>query len=310
MRLNGIHHVTAITADAQRNADFYTRALGLGLVKQTVNQDEPTVYHLFYSDEQATPGADLTFFEHPGAPHGRAGAGMVHRIIWRVATPDALDFWTDRLATEGIDSRRDGQHVRFADPEGLGHELAVVDVSDEPLIAHHPEIPAGLALQGFHAVRAYALDPDRTRTMLEDGLGFEPAGEGWEARGASSGGTYSYDPPPPERGAPGAGTVHHVAWASTDKEHEAWRDRVRAAGGDPTDVIDRFYFNAIYFREPSGVLFELATPTPGFTADEPLETLGEHLAPPPTLEPRRTDIAGALPPPPAPAPRAPTRLNG
>jgi glyoxalase family protein len=296
MRLDGIHHVTAITAEAQRNVDFYTRALGLRLVKKSVNQDDPTVYHLFYSDEQATPGADLTFFEYPGAARGRAGAGMIHRIVWRVASPEALDFWADRLAHEGIASQHDGGHVRFADPEGLEHELAVVDVPDEPLIAEHPEIPAELALQGFHAVRAYALDPDRSRTILEDGLGFKPACEGWEARGARRGGMYSYDPPPAEPGAHGAGTVHHVAWASTDEQHEDWRERIKATGGDPTQVIDRFYFHAIYFREPSGVLFELATPSPGFTVDEPLETLGEHLALPPKLEPRRADIQAALRP--------------
>jgi len=306
MRLDGIHHVTAITADAQRNVDFYTRALGLRLLKRSVNQDDPTVYHLFYGDEQATPGADLTFFEHPGAARGRAGAGMVHRIVWRVAGPKALDFWADRLAHEGIESRRDGAHVRFADPEGLEHEFAVVDVPDQPLIAEHPEVPAELALQGFHAVRAYALDPDRSRTMLADGLGFAPAGDGWEARGATRGGMYSYDPPPRERGVTGAGTVHHVAWASTDEEHDGWRARVKATGGDPTEVIDRFYFHAIYFREPSGVLFELATPTPGFTVDEPLDTLGEHLALPPKLEPRRADIQAALRPLPY---RRPTRQH-
>jgi glyoxalase family protein len=296
MRLDGIHHVTAITADAQRNVDFYTRTLGLRLVKQSVNQDNPTVYHLFYADEQASPGADLTFFEHPGAARGRAGAGMIHRIVWRVAGPEALDFWADRLAHEAIASQRDRGHVRFADPEGLEHELALVDVPDKPLIAQHPEIPAEHALQGFHAVRAYARDPDRSRTMLEHGLGFEPAGDGWEARGATRGGLYAYDPPPPESGLTGAGTVHHVAWASTNEDHERWRARVQATGGDPTDVIDRFYFHAIYFREPSGVLFELATPTPGFTVDEPPETLGEHLALPPRLELRRAAIQAALTP--------------
>jgi glyoxalase family protein len=227
MRLDGIHHVTAITADAQRNVDFYTRALGLRLVKQSVNQDDPTVYHLFYADEQASPGADLTFFEHPGAARGRAGAGMIHRIVWRVAGPEALDFWADRLAHERIASRRDGGHLRFADPEGLEHELAVVDVPDAPLIAQHPEIPTELALQGFDAVRAYALDPDRSRTMLEHGLGFAPAGDGWEARGASRGGIYCCDPPPPERGLTGAGTVHHVAWASSNEDHERWGARVQ-----------------------------------------------------------------------------------
>jgi glyoxalase family protein len=297
MRLNGIHHITAITGDAPANVDFYTRVLGLRMVKKSVNQDDPTVYHLFYGDEHATPGLDLTFFEYPGAARGRAGAGMVHRIVWRVASPEALDFWAERLAGEGIEARRDGAtRLRFADPEGLEHELAVVDVPDEPLVAEHPEIPGRHALQGFHGVRAYAFDPDRSRRMFEEGLGFEPAGDGWEARGDSRGGLYAYDDAPAERGVQGAGSVHHVAWASLDQEHEAWGARVKATGGHPTEVIDRHYFRSIYFREPNGILFELATPSPGFTVDEPLESLGERLSIPPRLESRREEIEAVLRP--------------
>ena len=296
MRLEGIHHITLITGDAPRNVDYYTRVLGLRLVKKTVNQDDPTVYHLFYGDEHATPGLDLTFFEYPGAARGRAGSGMIHRIVWRVGSADALDFWADRLASEGIESERDGERLRFADPEGLVHELAVVDVPDEPLIAEHPEIPSDHALQGFHGVRAYSDDPERSRKMLEDALAFTPAGDGWEARGERRGALYGYDAPPPERGLQGAGTVHHVAWGSTDEEHVAWRERVQATGGHPTPVIDRHYFRSIYFREPSGVLFELATPSPGFTVDEPLETLGERLSIPPALESRRGEIESVLKP--------------
>ena len=296
MKLDGIHHITAITGDAPGNVDFYTRVLGLRMVKKSVNQDDPTVYHLFYGDEHAMPGLDLTFFEYPGVARGRAGAGMIHRIVWRVGSPAALDFWAERLAGEGIDSERDGERLRFADPEGLVHELVVVDVPDEPLIAEHPEVPAEHALQGFHAVRAYSHDPERSRAMLEEALQFKPVDGGWEARGEVRGALYAYDAPPQERGVQGAGTVHHVAWRSSDEEHEAWRDRVQAAGGHPTPVIDRHYFRSIYFREPSGVLFELATPSPGFTVDEPLETLGERLSIPPALESRRAEIEAVLKP--------------
>ena len=296
MKLNGIHHITAITGDAPGNVDFYTRVVGLRMVKKTVNQDDPTVYHLFYGDEHAQPGLDLTFFEYPGAAPGRPGAGMVHRIVWRVGSPAALEFWAERLGHEGIESARDGDRLRFADREGLEHELAVVDVPDAPLIAEHPEVPAEHALQGFHGVRAFAVDPERSRRLLEEGLSFAPAAEGWEARGDTRGGVYAYDSPPSERAIQGAGSVHHVAWASRDEEHRAWHDRVLASGAHPTEVIDRHYFRSIYFREPSGVLFELATPSPGFTVDEPLETLGESLSIPPKLAPYREEIEAALRP--------------
>jgi glyoxalase family protein len=296
MKLEGIHHITAITADAQRNVDFYAGVLGLRLVKKTVNQDATSVYHLFYADERGDPGSDLTFFEYPGAQRGRAGAGMVHRIVWRVASTEALDFWSERLREAGYHSERDETAIRFEDFEGLGHELVVVSTDDEPLIANHPEIPAELALQGFHAVRAHADDPERSRALLEDALGFVPQGDGWEARGAVRGGLYAYDPAPAERGFQGAGTVHHVAWASTAAEHESWRQRVIAAGAHPTPVIDRFYFRSIYFREPSGVLFEIATIGPGFTVDEPLEHLGEKLSLPPAFEHLRDQVEPTLTP--------------
>ena len=296
MKLEGLHHITAITGDAAANVDFYTRVMGLRMVKKTVNQDDPTVYHLFYGDEHAHPGLDLTFFEYPGAAPGRPGAGMVHRILWRVGSPAALDFWAQRLAAEGIEAQHAGETLRFRDPEGLEHELLVADVPDKPLTAEHPEVPAEHALQGFHGVRAFAADPERSRGLLEEALAFEARDDGWEARGASRGGTYAYDAPPAERGVQGAGTVHHVAWASSDDEHVAWGQRARAGGAHPTDVIDRHYFRSIYFREPSGVLFELATPSPGFTVDEPLETLGETLSIPPKLEPYRDEIEAALRP--------------
>lgn len=297
MKLEGIHHITAITGDAPRNLDFYTRVLGLRLVKKTVNQDDPTVYHLFYADEHGSPGADLTFFEYPGARPGRAGAGMVHRITWRVGSAESLDFWAERLAAEGVETERDGDRLRFRDPEGMGLELAVVETPDPPLVAEHPEIPAALALQGFDSVRAYASDPARSRELLEQVLGFEPAGDGaWELRGDRRGGFYHYDEPPAERGLQGAGTVHHVAWASTMEDHDGWQQTVARAGLQPTPVIDRFWFRSVYFREPSGVLFEIATLGPGFATDEPLEQLGETLVLPPAFEHLRARIEPVLTP--------------
>jgi glyoxalase family protein len=301
MRLDGIHHVTCITGDAPQNLDFYTRVLGLRLVKKTVNQDDPTVYHLFYADEEGSPGADLTFFEYPGARPGRAGAGMVRRIVWRVGSGDAIDFWERRLGGEGVEARRIGGRLRFADPEGLEHELAAVETSDPPLVADHPEVPAELALQGFDSVRAYAADAEGSGGFLE-ALGFERHGDAWEARGEHRGGLYAYDPAPAERGSGGAGTVHHVAWASTMEDHQAWRERALEAGAQPTPIIDRFWFRSIYFREPSGVLFEIATMGPGFTTDEPLEHLGETLVLPPRFEPMRAQIEPRLTP--LPDPRA------
>src|SRR6187200_112619 len=184
MRLQGIHHISAITGDAQRNVDFYTRVLGLRLVAKSVNQDDPSVYHLFYGDEVAHPSADMKFFEYQHAKPGRAGAGMVHRIVWRVGSPDALDFWAGRLAGEGVATERDAERLRFADPEGLVHELAVSASADEPLSAQHPEVPAAAALQGFEGVRAYSADPAASARVLEGVLGATPAGESsWELRG-------------------------------------------------------------------------------------------------------------------------------
>jgi glyoxalase family protein len=287
MKLEGIHHVTAITGDAQANVDFYVDRLGLRLVKKTVNQDDPTVYHLFYADEKGSAGSDITFFEYPGAQRGRAGAGMVHRVLWRVGSEDSLDFWADRLGVE-----RGGETLVFADPEDLEHELVVDTTGEEPLSAEHPEIPREHALRGFHGVRAFTADPERSAAFLE-GLGFEP---GWVARGEERSGTYEYDPAPEGAGVPGGGTVHHVAWASSKEEHEQWRERVADLGARPTPIIERFYFKSIYFREPSGVLFEIATLGPGFTADEPLESLGERLSLPPAFEPLRDQVEPALTP--------------
>src|SRR5947209_13159654 len=188
MRLNGVHHVTCITGDAPANVNFYAGTLGLRLVKKTVNQDDPTVYHLFYADEKGSPGSDITFFEYPGVAPGRAGAGMVHTVVWRVASGEALDFWAERVGAE-----RDGDALTFTDPEGLRHELVLSSVPDEPLIADHPEIPRELALQGFDGARAYARDAESGTAPFLHQLGFERAGERFETRGDSRGGWIEYD---------------------------------------------------------------------------------------------------------------------
>ena len=307
MQLEGIHHITAITGDAPGNVDFYVRVLGLRMVKKTVNQDDPSVYHLFYADEAGSAGADLTFFEYPRARRGRAGDGMVHRIVWRVASEAALDFWADRLAGEGVAVERTPGSLRFADPEGLALELVVSSAPDAPLLADAPDVPAEHALQGFEAVRAYAAHPDSSRHVLEDVLGFEPrAAAAWEARGQTRGGTMHYDPPPGP-GLGGAGTVHHVAWATQPDEQDAWQARVQEAGLGPTPVIDRFYFRSVYFREPSGVLFELATIGPGFAVDEDPAHLGERLSLPPAFEALRAQVEPVLTP--LPDPRAAVRAT-
>ena len=308
MRLDGLHHVTCITADAPRNVDFYTRVLGLRLVKKSVNQDDPTVYHLFYADEAGSAGSDITFFEYPGIRRGRAGAGMVHTVKWRVASDEALDFWQRRLEDDtGALSRADGR-LAFEDPEGLRHELVVSDVDDEPLVAQHPEIPEELALQGFDGIRAFAAEPGPSRTLLEKALVFERAGDAaWETRGPTRGSLYAYDQPPAEPGMPGAGTVHHVAWSSTMDQHDTWHERVAAAGAHPSPIIDRFWFRSIYFREPSGVLFEIATLGPGFGVDEDAEHLGEALILPPAFEHLRERIEPVLTPLPDPRPWAASR---
>jgi glyoxalase family protein len=293
VKLEGIHHVTCITGNAPQNVEYYAGTLGLRLVKKSVNQDDPTVYHLFYADEHGAPGSDITFFEYPGAVRGRAGNGMVHRIAFRVADAAALDFWERRVG-----GTRDGDSLLFEDPEGLALELAIDDSDDPPLVAKHPEIPEAHAIRGFAGVRAYAAAPEASSPFL-GALGFEP---GFEVRGDERVGFYVYDEPPAERGIPGAGTVHHVAFAAPLDEHAGWVDRVRQAGGRPTPVIDRFWFRSIYFREPSGVLFEIASIGPGFATDEDPEHLGEKLVLPPEFERLRAQVEPILTP--LPNPRA------
>jgi glyoxalase family protein len=296
MKLEGIHHITAITGDAPRNVEFYVGTLGLRMVKKTVNQDVPTIYHLFYADEKGSPGSDITFFEYPGMDRGRPGAGMVHRIVWRVGSHAALSFWEERLRSLGIAVENTGDSVRFPDPEGLGLEFRVVETTDEPLRAGHPDIPQEFALQGFDGARAFSADPERSRGLLEQTLGFRSqGGTAFESRGDQRGSLWEYDPTS-TRGVQGAGTVHHIAWASTMEDHERWRERVIEGGASPTPIIDRFWFRSIYFREPSGVLFEIATLGPGFTADESMENLGEKLTLPPDFEHLREELEAKLTP--------------
>ena len=289
MKLEGIHHITAITGDAPRNVDFYARVLGLRLVKKTVNQDDPTVYHLFYADEPGSAGSDLTFFEYPQrARRAGPGAGMVHRIAHRVASADALDFWADRLGDEGVATTRAGDGaLRFDDPEGLSHELVVVDVPGRAAVARaRPRCPDEHALQGFHAVYAAVADPRSSAALLTDVLGVDGgrASDAFEVRGDARGGL---DPLRGRRGPRlrrrGHGPPHRVRGArSTSTPPGASTSPPPAL--QITPVIDRFYFRSVYFREPGGILYELASIGPGFTTDEPLESLGERLALPPDFE--------------------------
>ena len=212
---------------------------------------------------------------------------MVHLVSFRVGSEESLEFWRGRVG--GVISDRS---LVFEDPEGLKLELVVDDSGEPPLTANAPDIPEEHRIRGFAGARAYAAHPERSERLLR-ALGFEP---GWEAHGDTRSGFYHYDPPPAERGLQAAGTVHHIAWASKLEEHEAWRAKVIEGGGSPTPVIDRFYFKSIYFREPSNVLFEIATMGPGFTADEPFETLGESLSLPPNYEQYRDQVEKILAP--------------
>ena len=298
MQLDGIHHITCITADAPGNVDFYARLLGLRMVKKTVNFDAPDVYHLYYGDERGAPGSILTFFEFPDAARGRAGAGMIHRLRWRVASEDALAFWSERLESEGVHVDSSGDRVlRFTDPEGLALELAIVETDDPPLVARADDISSEHALLGFDGVRVYGTARERENRLLTEALGFTLTAPGeYTIEGGHRKAAYGYDEPPPEVGLQGAGTVHHIAWCDRDDEHTAWRDELRRVGAGPTPIIDREYFLSIYFREPRGVLFELATPSPGFAVDEDPEHLGEQLRLPPQHEHLREHLEASLTP--------------
>jgi predicted esterase/catechol 2,3-dioxygenase-like lactoylglutathione lyase family enzyme len=309
----GIHHVTAIASDPQRNVDFYAGILGLRLVKRTVNFDDPQTYHLYYGDEVGTPGSIMTFFPWPGARRGRIGAGQVALTSFAVL-PSAIGFWVERLVRHGVDHKgpaRRGpagpdleQVISLTDPDGLLLEIVGHPSAEErPAWAEAPGIPRDHAMHGFHGVTLWLDNATRSEKVLTDTLGFRPLREDDSTRrfvaGAGGAGTFVDLRTVGDftRGAGGAGTVHHVAFrVPNDPAQLTVRDTVARAGLHPTPVIDRNYFHSVYFREPGGVLFELATDPPGFAIDEPVEHLGELLKLPPQYESHRAEIESILPP--------------
>jgi glyoxalase family protein len=277
MKLEGLHHITMITADAQRTVDFYAGTLGLRLVKKTVNFDDPTAYHLYFGDETGAPGSILTWFEYAGSARGRAGAGMIHTIQLAVASPEALDFWSRRLEALRHPHDRAERSLRFEDWEGLGLELVVAEEGNAPLRAADPDVPEEFAITGLEGARAYASYAAVEEAVLTEVLGFTHLGGGdYRLSGERRSFRWSYDQAAAE-GVPGAATVHHIAWATPDEDQLRWRERVATAGAYVTEVLDRDYFRSIYFREARGVLFEIATLSPGFAIDEDPAHLGERL---------------------------------
>jgi glyoxalase family protein len=228
---------------------------------------------------------------------------MVHTILWRVASEASLDFWEARLCAEGLGITRAAGRLGFSDPEGMRFELVVSAAPDAPLVAQHPEIPAEHAIRGFEGVRAYSDRPELSAAVLEKIAGGRRVDDAtWELRGETRGGHIAYDPAPAEPGRQSAGTVHHIAWGTTVAEHPRWADRLSQAGVPHSGIVDRHYFHSIYFREPSGVLFEIADDGPGFTVDGPVEELGRKIILPPRFEPQREQIEARLTP--LPDPRA------
>lgn len=307
----GIHHVTAIASDPQQNIDFYTGVLGLRLVKLTVNFDDPRAYHLYYGDGTGDPGTILTFFSWPGARRGQPGAGQIGITSFAVP-PDSLPYWRHRLSAAGVrldtdltaSGDRFGQRIlTFQDHDGMTLELVEVEGAAERPFWQGAEVPAPHALRGFQGVTLEEEGFEATRHFLTDVMGFAQAGEDGQVFRFTTG-----DDVPGSvidvRTAPSllpgriaVGSVHHVAWRVPDDSAQvAWRDMLVSAGLNVTPVLDRQYFHSIYFNEPGGVIFEIATDPPGFTTDESLETLGSHLKLPPWLEPRRDLIERSLPP--------------
>jgi glyoxalase family protein len=318
MKLDGLHHVTMITADAPACVDFYADVLGLRLVKKTVNFDAPDVYHLYFGDETGAPGSILTWFEFPDAAPGRPGAGMIHRLELGVASAESLAFWEERLGARGHESRREGEALHFADYDGLDFALVPAAAGNEPLRATHPEIPAEHAITGIEGARAYGLggDGEARCRLLAETLGFEsdptaanlagsdadggPQPDAYRVAGEHRAFRWAYDAPPESPGIQGAGGVHHIAFACRDEDQLDWRRAVGEAGAAVTEVLDREYFESIYFREPEGVLFEIATLAPGFAVDEDADHLGEALKLPPQYEDNRTLLEERLTPLPTP----------
>jgi glyoxalase family protein len=291
----GIHHVTAIASDAQANYDFYVGFLGLRLIKKTVNFDDPTTYHLYYGDATGAPGTILTFFPWQGARRGRKGTGQPTVISFAVPV-GSLSYWHDRareraVAVEGPRRNFEQDYLTVNDPDGLRVELVEVDR------------PGEHAILGFHSVVLDEEGYERTAELLTETMGFRLAAEkGNRFRFTTGdGGPGSMLDvlclPAGQRGTMGAGTVHHVAWRTQDDNAQAsWRDRIAAAGLNVTPIIDRVYFHSIYFREPGGVLFEIATDGPGFMVDEDQAHLGSELKLPPWYETMRNQIESVLPP--------------
>jgi len=308
----GIHHVTAIARDPQANVDFYAGVLGLRLVKRTVNFDDPGTYHLYYGDETGRPGTILTFFPWPMARRGTRGTGQA--TVTAFSVPEgSLGFWRERLAAHGVahdePARRFAEEVlTLLDPDGLKLELVAHAGAGEAEPWDGGPVPAEHAIRGFHGVTLAQQGYEATAELLTGPMEFEHAGEAgnrfrFMAAGEGPGRVVdvlcSPDLPP---GRVAAGTVHHVAFrAADDADQLARREALAGRGLNVTPVLDRQYFHSIYFREPGGVLFEIATDPPGFTLDEPPEELGSALRLPPWLEPHRTRIEATLPPLSAPA---------
>ena len=305
--VHGLHHITVIAGDAQENLDFYVGVLGMRLVKRSVNQDSPGTYHLFYADAEGHPGTDLTFFPWPELPEGRPGTGLSSEVALAVPA-GSLDWWRERLARHdveagGVETRFGERALPFSDPHGL--RLALVETGDAREFTAWPAspVPAERQVLGLHGARIRVRDLDRTAAFLQQGLGFAPSAEeeaGWHRfRVAGGGSGRVLDVQAASGEAPGRwgrGSVHHLAWRVADDDAELRvRQRAAQAGVRPTEVIDRFWFRSVYFKEPGGVLFELATDGPGFAVDEAAESLGESLVLPPWLEPERIDIERVLP---------------
>lgn len=301
VQTDGIHHVTAIAGDPRANVEFYTDVLGLRLVKKTVNFDDKFTYHLYYGDDTGTPGTILTFFPFEGAQPGRSGRGQASATAFVI--PDgSVDYWIDRLVSAGVDVDEPTERfaetvVPFRDGDGQALELVTGESSVQPW--DNGSVPAEHAIRGFHGVTLHSADPEVTGAVLET-LGYERAGEhGDRVRYRTAGDRAAVidlltrNGP---RGRQGPGTVHHVAFRTADDDEQAaWRERLTEAGLHVTPVKDRQYFRSIYFREPGGVLFEIATDPPGFTRDEPVAALGSSLKLPPWLEDERELIESRLP---------------
>jgi glyoxalase family protein len=300
----GLHHVTGISGPAQPNVDFYVGMLGLRFVKRTVNFDDPSTYHLYYGDDLGRPGTALTFFPWANAVRGRAGTGMTGAVAFTVP-PGSIDFWMGRFADRALDfdapAERFGERVlAFEDPDGLRLELIERALPEDLPGWRGADVPAEHTLRAFDAVTLALSNPEPTARLLANVFGYETTGnEDGRQRMVSPAGTYAERidlVATSERGRAGAGTIHHIAFrARSDEEQAAWQDAVRAAGLHVTEVRDRQYFRSIYFREPGGVLFEIATDGPGFTLDEAPDALGSGLRLPPWFEDRREDIERRLP---------------